>query len=726
MVTRLGVVFVLGLLVGCADETPSGPPGQTATTTAPTGGSDATSVGDATGVGDASGDVPLVDGPAGSVVFRRLNRTEWKNTMRDLLGIEPEVAAKLAADLPSDDLGYGFDNVASVLSLSPLHLELYERAAQRLAALATTRPITSALTFEIDGVTADSSAEYFGAYGGFGMMWSPGEVSGTVVLPRAGTWRFEARVFEQAAGPDHALVHLMIDGRDVLVEAVSAGEDAPAVLSVEVPLDKGRHAIAVGWYNDFYDPPADRNVGVDWLRVVGPAELDVYDQTMWSRVVRCDVATVDAPNAEAAATCVRETLRAPATRAFRRPASEGEIASLVGLFEAARADLVDGVATPWSEALALPIQAILMAPHTIFKVETQADPGSSAAEALDGYELATRLSYFLWSTMPDDALFAAAAEGRLATAEGIATEVRRMLADDRAWALVDNFAGQWLYIRDIANVFPDQGVFPEFDEGLRHAMAEEMRLFFASFVYAGAGGARSLIELITATDTWVDARLAEHYGLEVPELGEGDGFVPVSLEGVERRGVLTQAGLLTALSTPFRTSIVRRGKWVLSQLLCSTPSSPPPGVEGLIEAEQAGTPRTLREKMELHKTEERCVTCHKSMDAIGFALERYDGIGAVRASDNGFPIDTTGELKGKAFDGALELADILAEDPRLPACVVEKLFVYALGRGIEVADEPTLARVGRDLAGRGYRFPALVELIATSDAFRFRQGVVEP
>ncbi|MCC6620729.1 MAG: DUF1592 domain-containing protein [Deltaproteobacteria bacterium] len=703
------VVVALGLGVACDEDRSGAPP-----TTGPTGGSDA--------IADTSLEVPLVDGPAGTVVFRRLNRTEWKNTMRDLLSLPDTLADGLAADLPSDDLGYGFDNVASVLSLSPLHLELYERAAQRLATLATTRPIVEPLAFETDGATASSSAEYFGARGGFGVMYSPGEVSAAVILPRAGTWRFEARVFEDAAGPDHALLHLMVDGRDVLVEAVAATEAAPTVLSVDLPLEAGRHALAVGWYNDFYDPPADRNVGVDWLRLVGPAELDTLEDTVWSRVVRCDLAAADAGDVD----CARESVRALATRAFRRPVGDAELASLMGLFEAARATEADGAVTPWTEALALPIQAILMAPQTIFKVELQDDPASPMAEPLDGYELATRLSYFLWSTLPDEALIEAAAQGRLATADGVAVEVRRMLADPRAWALVDNFAGQWLYIRDIDNVFPDQGVFPEFDEGLRHAMAEEMRLFFASFVFPGERGERSLVELLTATDSWVDARLAEHYGLEVPDLGEGDGFVPVSLDGVERRGLLTQAGLLTALSTPFRTSIVRRGKWVLSQLLCSTPSPPPPGVEGLIEAEQSGAPRTLREKMELHKTEERCVTCHKSMDAIGFALERYDGIGQVRETDNGFPIDTTGELRGQAFDGALELADILAADPRLPACVVEKLFVYALGRGVTSADEGTLARIGRDLAARGYRFTALVELVATSDAFRFRQGVASP
>jgi len=388
------------------------------------------------------------------------------------------------------------------------------------------------------------------------------------------------------------------------------------------------------------------------------------------------------------------------------------VASLMGLFDASVAD-----GASLTEALALPLQAILMSPRFLFKAEIPRAGESS----LDGYEIATRLSYFLWSTMPDAALLAAAADGQLATTAGVAAQVQRMLRDPKAEALVANFAGQWLYIRDVDNAIPDPWVFPEFDDSLRHAMAEEMRIFFRSFVFED----RSLLELLTATDTWVNRRLAEHYGLDGVDVPTSDDtWKRLAVDGVGRRGVLTQAGLLTALSTPFRTSIVRRGKWVLGQLLCAEPSPPPPGVEGLVDMTTPGeAPKTLRAKMELHKTEERCRTCHQTMDAIGFGLEKFDGIGMQRDLDNGFPIDASSEIRGTPFDGAVELAGIIADDPRLPACMVDKVMIYALGRGLGGDDEPLLDRILAEFAAREFRFSALVELVATSEAFLQREVV---
>ncbi|MFO0748085.1 MAG: DUF1592 domain-containing protein [Myxococcota bacterium] len=342
---------------------------------------------------------------------------------------------------------------------------------------------------------------------------------------------------------------------------------------------------------------------------------------------------------------------------------------------------------------------------------------------LGNWAVATRLAYFLWSTMPDAALFAAAADGRLDTPNGIRGEVQRMLADPKAEALVQNFAGQWLYIRDIANVFPDPNRFPEFDAGLRAAMTEEMQRFFRSFLETD----RSMLELVTAQTTWVNRRLAEHYGLEAQAPADDATWTEVAWDGASdgshRRGLLTQAGLLTTLSTPFRTSIVRRGKWVLSQLLCSEPSPPPPGIPAITETTPAGgTPLTLRQKMEMHETEPRCITCHKSMDAIGFALESFDGIGAFRTADAGLPIDDSGTFKGTAFDGASALAELLAADRGLPACMVQKTLTYALGRGMRGADERTLADLGQAFATSGYRFKDLLLAIATSDAFRMQEG----
>ena len=715
MIWRLGLAAALA---GC-DSQPAAPPGSRDTgadTSDATDPGDGTGPGDATGPGDGNdatdpGDATDTAGPPiapGSVVWRRLNRTEYRNTVRDLLGTSLDPGK----DLPSDDLGYGFDNVASVLTMSPLHLELYQRAAAILAAEVTSVPIVTAVDETVEAETLPISVDYGAAQNGHFMLWSQGELTTDVELPKDATWRVEVRAWEQHAGDEPALVATWVDGALVQTFALT---ETKADYALEMTLSAGRHAIAVEFINDYYDasvdPPADRNVFIDRFGVTGPVPLEDYATSAWGRHVKCQPATMRAAS-EAARGCAEATVLALADRAWRRPGqTPADVASLMALYDAAVAD-----GAPPVEALAVPLEALFMSPRFLFKAEMPHD-----GLALDGFEVATRLSYFLWSTMPDAALFAAAAAGKLDTSAGIAAEVARMLADPKVEALVSNFAGQWLYVRDVDNAIPDPWAFPEFDDTLRHAMAEEMRLFFRSFVFED----RSMIELLTATDTWVNRRLAEHYGLpEAAVPPDDETWVETSVAGVGRRGVLTEAGLLTALSTPFRTSIVRRGKWVLSQLLCDTPSDPPPGVIGLIEGNPEGQePRTLREKMELHKTEERCRTCHQTMDAIGFGLEGFDGIGMARTTDNGFPIDTASEIRGEAFDGAVQLAGIIAADPRLPRCMVDKLAIYGLGRGLAGEDEPLLQRLYGDFAARGYRFPALVELIATSEAFRQREVV---
>jgi hypothetical protein len=323
--------------------------------------------------------------------------------------------------------------------------------------------------------------------------------------------------------------------------------------------------------------------------------------------------------------------------------------------------------------------------------------------------------------MPDAAGFEAARSGALGSPAGIAAEVARMLADPRAEALVANFAGQWLHVRDIANLIPDPGAFPGFDEPLRAAMREELTRFLRAFLLED----RDMLALLTANETAVNARLADHYGVAGPPATDGDRWTPLTF-GPEtvRPGLLGKAGLMSVLATPFRTSAVRRGKWVLSQLLCSEPPPPPPGVEGLLPATTPeGEALTLRERMALHKTAPACVSCHTVMDPIGFALERYDGLGAWRDTELGLPIDDSGSLPdGRSFHGPGELAEMLAADPRLPACMAEKLFIYALGRGVTRGDEPTLSAITAAFASSGHRFSALAAAIATALPFRFQEA----
>jgi hypothetical protein len=329
------------------------------------------------------------------------------------------------------------------------------------------------------------------------------------------------------------------------------------------------------------------------------------------------------------------------------------------------------------------------------------------------HELASRLSYFLWSSMPDAELFAAADAGLLQDPAELAAQARRMLASPSAEALVDNFAGQWLYIRAIQNSAPDIWYFPDFDEELREAMREEMRLFFRTFLRDD----RPLSELLTSDETHVNARLAAHYGTD----GEFTEEFVLAPTGADRRGLLSMAGLLTATSYPTRTSPVKRGQWVLSQLLCSEPEPPPDGVEGLPDGVDQDLP--LRERMEQHRADPECATCHAVMDQIGFGLEHFDGVGAYRATEGELPIDSSGVLPGAVtFDGAVELAEVLAENPWMDICLAQQLLTYALGRGMFVEDRVAVESIATAFSADGGRLGDLVVRIVQSDSFRMRRG----
>lgn len=409
--------------------------------------------------------------------------------------------------------------------------------------------------------------------------------------------------------------------------------------------------------------------------------------------------------------CVREIAARFGERAWRRPLTDDDVAQAVAIFQVAL-DAGGGV----EEGIELLVEYFLSSPRFLFRFEIDPDPSSREVRPLDDHELASRLSYFLWSSMPDDELRAAADAGLLTTGDELARQVDRMLADPRAEALVDNFAGQWLYLRGLAEHEPDATSFPGFDGELRAAMIEETRAFFREFLT----GDHPLAEMLSADFTFVDARLAAHYGVTV----SGEGSQRVSLVGTPRRGLLGQAGILTVTSYPNRTSPVKRGKWVLEELMCQPPPPPPPGVEGLDEGDATGG--SIREQMEAHRNDPVCASCHKAMDPIGFALEHFDAVGAWRDTDGDYAIDATGELPdGTAFDGAAELAALLAGDPRFTRCLSEKMLVYALGRGLESFDGATVDDIHAQLLARGGRLRDLIALVVESDPFLFRRGLPE-
>jgi hypothetical protein len=424
-----------------------------------------------------------------------------------------------------------------------------------------------------------------------------------------------------------------------------------------------------------------------------------------ARLLTCDLTT----GQEA---CVSSMLSTLLPRAWRRPLVSGDVERLVALYTANKADAASD-----DEALGRVLQAVLLAPEFLFRVERNS--GVAGARPLDGYELASRLSYFLWSSMPDAELTSAAASGGLKDTASLRQQAARLLADGKAAALGERFGSQWLTLRSLDNVHPDATVYPAFDDSLRLAMRAETMRFFADI----AAGQRPLHELVTTSSGYVNDRLAQHYGM--PAVGSSE---PLFLAlPAERGGLLTQASILTVLSHPKESAPVLRGKWILSQLLCQEVPPPPPDVPQE-PAAVAGMSR--RERLAAHRVEPVCKSCHELMDPPGLALEQYDGVGAFRTQDNGTTIDPAGQLKGGgAFAGADELAQLIAQDPALPRCVSQHLLTYGLGRALRPSsdfDSATLESVSKAFSDAGQLFPKLVDAIVSSDAFRNREDEQAP
>jgi hypothetical protein len=645
------------------------------------------------GVGPGPGPEGLRD--PGRVTLHRLNRVEYNNTVRDLLG----TALRPADDFPADDYGYGFDNIADVLSLSPVQLELYDRAAEALTDEALLTSSTAEL-FHHEAEALDGSAG--SAQGTTWVLSSSGTVSVTVNLPAEGSYRIAARVWGQQAGAEPARMNLLVGGVTFGPFDVPETSGNPVVIEATTDLAAGNKVVQVEFINDYYDPDLneDRNLVIDWIEVEGPLGA-ATDNPIRDRLVTCDPVGDGDP-------CVREIVGNFARRAWRRPLTETEVGSLVGLVDLAVTE-GDDVET----GLHLALQAILISPHFLFRVELDPAP---ELHPLDDHELASRLSYFLWSSMPDDDLFAAADSGSLQDPAELEAQVRRMLDDPKSEALLDNFAGQWLNTRGLVNHAPDPVAFPEYDDELRIAMETETRLFFGEFLRSDL----PLDQMLEADFGFIDARLAAHYGEPAP----ATDFEKVTLTTGQRGGLLTQGALLTITSNPTRTSPVKRGKWILTNLLCSEPDPPPPGVEGL--EENGPITGSVRERMEQHRSDPVCASCHRVMDPLGFALENYGPIGGWRTEDNGYAVDATGELPtGETFDGAAGMSSVIGADPRFARCVAEKLTTYGLGRGLEDTDAIYVDAIAEELRTRGNRMTDLIALIAQSEPFRMRRAQKE-
>lgn len=633
----------------------------------------------------------------GRVTLHRLNNAEYNNTVHDLLGTQ----LRPANDFPADDRGYGFDNVADVLRLSPLSLELYEGAAEAL--IADTLAVTTSSTTQMFEVMSDAASGV--AQAGGWLFFSNGSSGLTVQAPIAAMYKIAVRAYGQQAGPDPARLSIEVPNQAPIIIDVTATSASPAIYEATVPLPAGSSLVTVSFINDFYDMATmgDRNLWVDYVSVTGPLDGPQIDGERRRRVLVCD-ALDDAQ-------CQRTILEGFAKRAWRRPPTDEEIGKLLALVELARTQGDTAEA-----GLRLALQRVLVSPHFIFRVEVDPDPSSLTPRPLTGWELATRLSYFLWSSMPDAELFEAAESGRLTDDPGeLARQAQRMLDDPKAIALTDNFAGQWLFTRALGDQDPDYQLFPEYDDELEAAMRAETRRFFQAFLTEDV----PMDQFLVADFTYVNDRLAEFYGL--PPVGSPTDLVRVSLANSPRRGFLTQGSFLRVTSRPKRTSPVLRGKWVLDNLLCTPPRPPPPGVEGLPDNMTATG--SIRERLEAHRTNPICASCHRTMDPLGFGLDNFDAIGHYRASDAGFPINATGELtNGSVFDGAIEMTQQLAADPGVYRCMVQKLYTYTGRSPFRIEAIEHIDRLTERFIDRGYHLRDLLVDVVTDPFFVSRRG----
>ena len=631
----------------------------------------------------------------GRVTLRRLNRAEYDNTVRDLLGIDIHPAA----EFPSDDVGYGFDSIGDVLSMPPVLLERALQAGERVA---------RATIFSGD-VEAAPQRTIKG-----GVLPSQGEIGDAFVFAGSGEYILRVLAWGDQAGDEPVKMALRIDGTDVEIFEVRATARKPRDYELRHRMEGGEHRVAAAFLNDYFNPEAsdprrrDRNLHVGSMTVIGP--IGMLPDPLPEPHRRFFATTVD-PQAERDVQLgqVRRVLEPFVSRAYRRPATGEEIERLVNLFDAAR-DRGESI----ERAMQVTLTAVLVSPSFLFRIEK--DPPAGEVRDLDDFELATRLSYFLWSSMPDEELLAAAGRGEVHTPEQLVTQARRMLHDGKARALVDNFAGQWLQLRSLDTFAPDRTRFPAFDDDLRRSMRRETEEFFWRIVREDRG----IGEFLDADWSILDERLARHYGIDGVS---GDAFRTVAVDRGTRGGLLGQASILAVTSNPTRTSPVKRGKWILENLFAAPPPPPPPNVPELKDS-GAQLTGTLRQRMEQHRVDPACANCHKLMDPLGFGLENYDAVGHWRDEDGGAPIDAAGEMPdGGRFSGPAELRGILRlRQEEFRRCLAEKLLTYALGRGLEWYDACAVERIASATAAGGDRFSVIVEEIVKSPAFRQREA----
>ncbi len=703
--------------------------------------------------------------PGRTEPFHRLNRVEYRNAVRDLLGLDLDVSALL----PGDDVSFGFDNIAGVLKLSPTLMERYLTAAQKVSRLAVGTP---ARTPSIDYFRVADDLSQDVHLPGLPL----GTRGGTLIsypFPMDAVYEIRPRLtrdLNESMPPytEAQLLEISIDGQRVgtfTLPGVGGGAPRPAAAppaapppsstqeparpaisqiqqtvrmtakeresrnradeswNLRVPVKAGQRDVVITFLNrtsaldetarlPFQRPyPAGVNIPETRLgaylrsvEIVGPLDPTGPGESESRRRIFTCTTKDDA--------CARRILSSLARRAYRRPVTGADVDPLLAFYREGTAE------AGFDEGIERALRRLLVSPEFLFRIER--DPSSAAAGRayrISDVELASRLSFFLWSSIPDDTLLNLAERGQLSTPAVLAREVRRMVADQRADAFVTNFAGQWLFLRNLDAAVPVQSVFPDFDDGLRQSFRRETELFFESIVRED----RSAFDLLRADYTFLNERLARHYG--VPNI-KGSHFRRVTLEkGSMRSGLLGQGAILTVTSYPDRTSPVVRGKWILENLLGTPPPPPLPNVPPLRPTNNTGAVLSMRQRLEQHRANPVCASCHAMMDPLGFSLENFDAVGKWRTlGESGDTIDATGKSPdGTVFQGVAGLRESLLRSDRFVPTLTEKMLTYALGRGVEHYDAPAVRAIVRDAAKNDYRFSSLIVGIVQSPPFRMRK-----
>jgi len=670
----------------------------------------------------------------GHAAMHRLNRTEYANAIRDFLAIDIDPAALL----PPDDESSGFDNIADVLRMSPSLMERYLSASWNISREAVgdmnISPATTTYRVRPD-LSQDQHVEGLplGTRGGMAVHhYFP--LDAEYVL-KVRLWR---NTFDLMRGMEDAhQIEISLDGKRVSLVTAGGKDDFVRMaqnpgdfgseldkrLTVRIPIKAGPHSIAAAVIlrshaekDDLIKPFLRTTIdglditgdpSVDRMSVEGPfAATGPGNTPSRNRVFVCKPA-----DAEQELPCARKIISVLLRRAYRRPLNDNDLETSLSFYQRKRNEK-----GRFDAGIESALQFILASPEFLFRFEGDPkDLAPGTVYQLGDVALASRLSFFLWSSLPDEELLSLASQGKLRDHAVLEQQVRRMLVDPRSDALIENFASQWLFLRNLKNFSPDPESFPDFDDNLRQSMGEETRLFFQSIIRED----RNVMDLLNADYTFVNERLARHYG--IPNV-YGDQFRRITIESPNRRGLLGQASILAVTSYPNRTSPVQRGKWILTNVLGIPPTPPPPNVPQLKENGRTGMPLSLRERMEQHRSDPVCAGCHKVMDPIGFALENFDAVGHWRNTDEGSPIDASGTLyNGTHVDGPGALQKMLAGNPDVFVGVLsEKLLTYALGRGVEYYDMPGVRGIVSQARARDFRFSALVLAIAESTPFEMK------